>query len=116
MWSLASQDNAGVGDQLPRLSEEQDEKAHLGSMTSRPASKVASRMALPSAKKRKVGDEQEKLPPPPVAPTVPNVPDEMTVNLNVAVPVPGPGESYENPDHLCRCCRDKGRMLRFAAL
>ena len=34
-------------------------------------------------------------------------------NLNAKVR--GPGESKDNPDHLCRCCRNKGRMVRHMA-
>ena len=113
VWLLSWQDEAVVHNELPVLSENEYNLANVGPHTSKPASKTVSRVSSPAKAKKPKFDKENEANVLVVEPTVPSVPDCLTVNEQVSVPVAGPGESYENPDHLCRCCRHKGRMLRL---
>ena len=109
------QDGAVVDEDQPQSHNGDNDQAGQGPITSRPVSKVQSRVGSPDKPKKQKIDPEAKLPSPVVKPTVPNVPDFVSFMDNLNAKVRGPGESMDNPDHLCRCCRNKGRMVRHMA-
>ena len=106
-----AEDGAVVDEELPQSHNGDNDQAGQGPITSQPASRVQSRVGSPDKPKKQKIDPEAKLPSPVVKPTVPNVPDFVSFMDNLNAKVRGPGESKDNPDHLCRCCRNKGRML-----
>ena len=112
---MAGEQSKIVDEELPQSHNGDNDQAGQGPITSRPVSKVQSRVGSPDKPKKQKIDPEAKLPSPVVKPTVPNVPDFVSFMDNLNAKVRGPGESMDNPDHLCRCCRNKGRMVRHMA-